>query len=133
MAWPHCERLDDMTSQISCEHFNVIASQIYFFLSPQSIVPSTPNYIVLDTSDGRPAFSACIGGGVGVVTITPSRTSASAVIYISPTRVTNSSATQSRAVTVFLYLRVSGTISPAPFLFSPVVFMICATIDLRHH
>ena len=59
MIWPHCERLDGMASQIS------------FPPSPQSIFPSTPTYLLPDSSDHRPTFSACPGGGVGGLVLLP--------------------------------------------------------------
>ena len=74
-------------------------------------------------------LSWCVGGVV-VVTITPSHTSASVVISISPTRVTTLSATESCAVPVVLALQVSGAVSPDPFPVSPVGSPISATIEL---
>ena len=65
MEWPHCERLNGMATPISCERLDGIDSQIYFHPSSQSIVPSTPTYLLPDSSDRRPTFSACLGGGGG--------------------------------------------------------------------
>ena len=69
--------------------------------------------------------------GVGVVTIYPLRTSASAIISVLyPTRMTASSPTKSCAVPVVLPLQVSVTVYPAPFPVSPVGSLIYATIEL---
>ena len=70
------------------------------------------------------------GGGGGVVTIYPSRNSASAIIYISPTRVTTFYTTKSCAVPMVLSLQVSDTVSPAPFPVFPVGSLISATIEI---
>ena len=81
MAWPyckrlvslpHCERLNGMDSLIfceammawpHCERLNGMPSQIYFPPSYQSIIPSTPTYLLPNSSDRSPAFSICLGGG----------------------------------------------------------------------
>ena len=77
----------------------------YFPPIPQSILISTPTYLLPDSYDCRPEFSARLGGGGGgVVTIAPSRTSASAFIPVSSTRLTTSSAAEYRAVSVVLSL-----------------------------
>ena len=72
MTWPHCERLNGMDSKTSCErsmewnhceYLNRMASKISFPPSPQLIDPSTPTYLLPDSSDRRPVFSTRLGGG----------------------------------------------------------------------
>ena len=89
-----------------------------------------PTYLLPNSSGRQPVFSARLGGGVGVVAISPSNTFASSVISISPTRVTTSSVTESRAVPVVLSLWVYVSVSPSNFPVSPVVSLISATIEL---
>ena len=99
---------------------------------PNQTVLSMPSYLLPNSFYRRPAFSIRPGKGgwAGVVTIPPLGTSVSAVIYISPTRMTTLPATESCAVPVVLSLRFSSTVYPAPFPVSPVGYPISATIKL---
>ena len=81
MEWTYCERqwhgltvsADGMASRISCErrwHGLTVSDLMarpheYLFLIPQSIIISTPAYLLTENSDCRPKFSACLGGGGG--------------------------------------------------------------------
>ena len=73
MAWPRFECRNGMASQISCEsqwHGLTVSalmawSHKYIFPAPQSIVLYTLTYLLPDSSDRRPQFSASIGGGGG--------------------------------------------------------------------
>ena len=116
-----------------------MASRIFHLIFP--ITPIKLFYLIQPTSiltvlTAAPhSLSVLIGGGggwgVGVVTITPSHTSAPAVIYVlSPTRVTASSATKSCAVPVVLSCQVFGNVPPSPFPVSPVGSRISATIEI---
>ena len=149
MAWPHKYSVsaDGMESLLAPRWHGLTN---IFSPSPQLKVPSTPTYLLSDSSDrpphnsvplfqptsfptvltAVPHFLFILVGGVGVFTISPLCNSASADISISPTRVTTLSSTESRAVPVVLSLQVYGTVSPAPFPLSPVGFPISSTIEV---
>ena len=95
-------------------------NEYIFTHPPNQTVLSTLTYLLTDTSERRPKISFRTGGGgVGVFTTPPSCTSASSIIYISPTRVTTSYAPKSCAVTMVLSLRVSDTTPPCSFTSVP--------------
>ena len=120
MAWTQCERFYGMASQISFPH---PPNQFFPLRLPNSfpkVLTAAPNFLPVLVGGGR----------VGVVTIAPSRTSTSSVIYISSTRVTTKYAKKFRAVPVVLYFQVSGTFSPAPVPVFSVGSLISATIEI---
>ena len=91
--------------------------------SPQSIVLSTPTYLLRDHSVCRPNYSVRLGGGgVGVLIISPSHTASSVVISFSAYA---TSPTKSCAV---LSLRVPMFVKSAPVPVSPVGYLLSDAI-----
>ena len=92
-----------MSSQI------LLSTNIYFPHNPNQAVLFTSTYLCPGSSDCRPKLSVRLGGGgVGVVTTTPLRTFASAVVPVlsPPTNLTTSSDTASCAAPVVLSIQV---------------------------
>ena len=137
MAWPHGERLDGLASRISCDqrcHVLTASASMAWphkYLSPTpppdescSLCRPTSFRTVLTAA---PHFLPVLVGGVGVVTIAPSRTSVSAVFPVYSIRVNTLSATESPRSCVAI-----------PLIFWDRVPLSCPSFprgipDFRHH
>ena len=121
MAWPHCERL------MACPHGYLFLphtpNQFFFIRQPTS---------VLTVLTAAPQYLFVLVGGVGVIYITPPRTSTSNVcLVLSTTNVTASSANTSCAASVVLSLQVlTGAVPSVPYPVSSVGSLIAAPVKL---